>query len=98
MRGAWRRLALAARLAGVQREPCETRAAFAGRFAHALEGEGPPILAGELAAIALVSGKAEFGPSGLDGADRGRWLDAWAVIARRAPRLLRRRAGRAHPV
>jgi hypothetical protein len=98
LRGAWRRLALAARLAGVQREPCETRAAFAGRFAHALEGEGPPILAGELAAIALVSGKAEFGPSGLDGADRGRWLDAWAVIARRAPRLLRRRAGRAHPV
>jgi hypothetical protein len=98
LNGAWRRLGLAARLAGLEREPCETRAAFARRLADALEGTGPPLLGRELATVAQVSGKAEFSRSGLDGTDRDRWLGAWAVIARRAPRLLRRRAGRSHLV
>ncbi len=98
LNGAWRRLRLAARIAGLEGKPSETRAAFARRLAHALEGTGPPLLEADLATMAFISGKAEFSQTGLDGADRDRWLGAWAVIARRAPRLLRHRAGRSHPV
>jgi hypothetical protein len=90
--GAWRRLGVAARLAGMERDPCETRADFAGRLAQALSRRGPPFLEGALATVASVSGKAEFSPSGLDDADRDRWRGAWAVIARRPPWLPRRRS------
>jgi transglutaminase-like putative cysteine protease len=89
--GVWRRLALAGHLAGVDRDPAETRPAYARRLARALGGGGPPLLAGELGTVAALSGKAEFAPSGLEAADRELWLGAWRKMARSLARLFRRR-------
>ena len=95
--GVWRRLALAARLAGLDHDPAETRTAFAARLSRALGGGGPPVLRTELGTVAAVTGKAEFSPQGLDDDDRGRWRSAWTVLARDMARALRRRLLRRRP-
>ena len=96
--GVWRRLALAGRLAGVVRGPAETRPAYAHRLARRLGGRDGVRLAPQLAAVAAVSGKAEFAASGLDAVDLALWTGAWTVIAaeltRGLPRRLLARAGR----
>jgi hypothetical protein len=88
--GVWRRLALAARLSGMRRDPAETRNAFAGRLALALGGGEPPLLGAELRTVATVSGKAEFSPAGLEDPDRRLWRDTWTALAPAMTRVLRR--------
>jgi len=95
--GVWRRLTLAARVSGVDRDAAETRSAFAGRLSRALGGGGPPLLGAELGTVAAVSGKAEFSPEGLDDPDRRLWRDTWASLAPAMTRLLRRRLLRRRP-
>jgi transglutaminase-like putative cysteine protease len=89
--GVWRRLALAARMTGVQPDAAETRSAFARRLSRALGGSGPPLLGTELGTVAAVSGKAEFSPVGLADPDHRLWRDTWASLAPALTRLLRRR-------
>jgi hypothetical protein len=95
--GVWRRLALAGRLAGMERDVSETRGAFAGRLSRALGGGGPPLLGSELSTVAAVSGKAEFSPQGLEDPDRQLWRDTWASLAPAITRLWRRRLLRRRP-
>jgi len=95
--GVWRRLALAGRLAGMERDVSETRGAFAGRLSLALGGGGPPLLEAELGTVAAVSGKAEFSPHGLEDPDRRLWRDTWASLAPAITRLWRRRLLRRRP-
>lgn len=95
--GVWRRLALAGRLAGLDRDVAETRGAFAGRLARALGGGGPPLLEAELGTVAAVSGKAEFSPHGLEDPDHRLWRDTWASLAPAFTRLWRRRLFRRRP-
>jgi len=95
--GVWRRLALARRLSGLERDEAETRAGFAGRLARALGEGGPPLLVAELGTIAAVSGKAEFSPQGMDDPDRRLWRDTWRGLAPALTRLLRRRLLRRRP-
>jgi transglutaminase-like putative cysteine protease len=95
--GVWRRLGLAARLSGVERDAAETRADFAHRLARALGGGGPPLFGDQLGAVAAVSGKAEFSPRGLEDTDRRLWRDTWASLAPALVRQLRRRLLRRRP-
>ena len=95
--GVWRRLALAGRLAGLDRDVAETRGAFAGRLARALGGGGRPLLEAELGTVAAVSGKAEFSPHGLEDPDHRLWRDTWASLAPAFTRLWRRRLFRRRP-
>ena len=95
--GVWRRLALAGRLAGLDRDVSETRWAFAGRLSRALGGGGPPLLGTELGTVAAVSGKAEFSPHGLEDPDRRLWRDTWETLAPAITRLWRRRLLRRRP-
>jgi len=95
--GVWRRLALAGRLAGMERDVSETRGAFAGRLSLALGGGGPPLLEAELGTVAALSGKAEFSPQGLEDPDHRLWRDTWASLAPAITRLWRRRLLRRRP-
>jgi len=95
--GVWRRLALAGRLAGMERDVSETRGAFVGRLARALGGGGPPLLEAELGTVAALSGKAEFSPQGLEDPDHRLWRDTWASLAPAITRLWRRRLLRRRP-
>ncbi len=95
--GVWRRLALAARLSGLERDRTETRADFARRLSRALGGGGPPLLADHLGTVAAVSGKAEFSPQGLEEDDRRLWRDTWVTLAPVLTRLLRRHLLRRRP-
>ncbi len=95
--GVWRRLALAGRLAGMERDVSETRGAFAGRLSLALGGGGPPLFEAELGTVAAVSGKAEFSPHGLEDPDRRLWRDTWESLAPAITRVWRRRLLRRRP-
>jgi hypothetical protein len=95
--GVWRRLALAARMAGVERSAADTRGGFAERLSRALGGAGPPLLGAELGLVAAVSGKAEFSPRGLEGPDRRLWRETWTSLAPAMVRVLRRRLLRRPP-
>jgi hypothetical protein len=75
----------------VVRGPAETRPAYAHRLARRLGGRGGVLLAPQLAAVAAVSGKAEFAAAGLDAVDRALWTGAWTVIAAELARSLPRR-------
>lgn len=73
--GAWRRLALAGRFHGVRRSPAETRAMYASRLGRTVGVES------QLATVAALSGKAEFGPVALDHDDVTVWRSLWREIA-----------------
>lgn len=93
--GAWSRLLLLGRAAGVRRLRSETRAAFSARLAGALAQSSSPDVTGAAAELAAVAGRAEFGRAGLGDADARRWRAAWAVLARSHPLRARRRRRRA---
>ncbi len=95
--GVWRRLGLAARVAGIDADPAETRPAYAVRLARALGGSGPPLLAAELATVAALSGKAEFARDGLEMSDRELWVATWRKLGPSVTRLLRQRLLRRPP-
>ena len=65
--GVWRRLALAGRLAGMERDVSETRGAFAGRLSRALGGGGPPLLEAELGTVAARERQGGVLPAGPGG-------------------------------
>ena len=92
-RGAWRRLETLGIARGMPRRPGETHREYANRVAAAV-----PRVASALRELALLMGRYEFSPEGVDGVAAHRALTLWRRILAAAPRSILASGRRVSPV